>query len=99
LRVKRHIALSAEKGKKPRWHVDYLLKSSFFELESVFCGRTGERVECTLAGLLGGECVPGFGCSDCRCGSHLFHRDYNPGDEVRSAFESLDIPVHMKNIK
>lgn len=98
-RVKRHIALSAEKNKKPRWHVDYLLMSSVFELESVFCGKTGERLECILAGTFGEEYVPGFGCSDCRCRSHLFRRDDNPKDEVMSAFENLELPVHMKNIK
>ena len=98
-RVRRHISLSVEKNKKPRWHVDYLLTSAYFELESVFCGKTAERLECTLSGLFSGESVPGFGCSDCRCGSHLFHRDGNPEDEVLSAFEALNLPVHMKKIK
>jgi len=98
-RVRRHIALSAGKNRAPRWHVDYLLLSPEIHLESIFCGHTGERLECVLAGLLGGECVPGFGCSDCRCGSHLFRRVDNPHDEIMSAFGSLKIPVHMKNIK
>ncbi|MBN1432014.1 MAG: DUF123 domain-containing protein [Methanomicrobiaceae archaeon] len=98
-RVRRHIALSAGKNKKPRWHVDYLLTSPFFLLDSVFCGCTNERLECVLAGILGGERVSGFGCSDCKCKSHLFRRKENPCDEIMSAFVSLGIPVHMKNIK
>lgn len=98
-RVKRHIALSAEKNKKPRWHVDYLLNSVSFKLESVYCGRTEERLECSISGLLGRESVPGFGCSDCKCRSHLFYRDIYPDEEIRSAFEALDLPVHMKKIK
>lgn len=98
-RVKRHIALSAGKNRKPRWHVDYLLISPYFNLEYVFCGITGARLECALAGMIGGECVPGFGCSDCRCKSHLFRREDNPDEEIISVFESLNMPVHMKNIK
>ena len=98
-RVKRHLALSAGKNKKPRWHVDFLLISPFFHLESVFCGCTDERLECVLAGILGGESVTGFGCSDCNCKSHLFRRTENPHDEIMSAFFSLKIPVQMKKIK
>ncbi|MEZ5335776.1 MAG: DUF123 domain-containing protein, partial [Methanolobus sp.] len=31
-RLKRHVLLSMEKDKKPRWHVDYLSVSSIFDL-------------------------------------------------------------------
>ena len=98
-RVRRHIRLSAVKDRKPRWHVDYLLISPYFILEAVFCGETSGRLECRLAGLLAGGGVPGFGCSDCRCTSHLLWRKEDPRDEIFSAFEGLNIPVHMKNIK
>jgi len=35
---------------------------------------TGERAECTIAEALSRQfdAIPGFGCSDCRCPSHLF---------------------------
>lgn len=98
-RVRRHIALSAAKNRSPRWHIDYLLLSPEFHLESVFCGNTGERLECLMAQLLGGKCVSGFGSSDCRCRSHLFVREEDPHDEIVSAFDRLKMPVHMKNIK
>lgn len=99
LRVRRHIKLSTERSRVPRWHIDYLLLSPDFHLESVYCGYTEDRLECTLANLLGGECVKGFGCSDCRCISHLFIRYKNPHDEIISAFGTQNIPVHIKKIK
>lgn len=98
-RVKRHIRLSERKDRAPRWHVDYLLLSPDFSLRKVYCGATAERLECSLAGRLDGDCVPGFGCSDCRCVSHLFQREGNPSEEIISALGDLGLPVHMKNIK
>ena len=47
---------------------------------------TGERLECRLAAALGGENIPGFGCSDCDCASHLLFRCTNPIHEVEDAF-------------
>lgn len=68
-RVARH--LRAEK--KIHWHVDYLLQ--YARIESVFVVKSPRRLECTTANDLSRTFppVPGFGCSDCRCGSHLFH--------------------------
>lgn len=98
-RVKRHIALHLEKSRSPRWHVDYLLLSSSFSLSYTFCGITREDLECTLAEMLGGDDVEGFGCSDCSCRSHLFYREKDPSEEIVSAFGRLGLPVQMKKIK
>ena len=56
-RLNRHL----KSDKKPRWHIDYLLK-------------TGERLECAIAQALNRQfmSVPNFGSSDCKCRSHLF---------------------------
>lgn len=74
-RIERH----ARKRKKLFWHIDYLReKTSFYKCLPI---RTGEDVECTLAADLkkvSNWSVPGFGCSDCSCGSHLFGMDSDP---------------------
>jgi Uri superfamily endonuclease len=54
--------------KKTFWHIDYLLKRS--KVIEVIYAETGNRKECLLAREL--SFVSNFGCSDCRCKSHLF---------------------------
>ena len=67
-RIRRHL-----KRRKPiKWHIDYLTSSAGFRFLCAF-SHPG-RVECdtaqALSLVLEGE--PRFGCSDCRCRSHLF---------------------------
>jgi sugar fermentation stimulation protein A len=69
-RLSRHLRKAR---KRKHWHVDYI---------TPYTGRVRplaimsyRNLECNLAADmegLGGKPVPGFGCSDCRCGSHLF---------------------------
>ncbi len=67
-RLKHHL----KENKKPHWHIDYLLQKA--ALTSIILCETEHRVECIIAQAL--KCrlgsVPGFGSSDCHCGSHLF---------------------------
>jgi Uri superfamily endonuclease len=69
-RVARHL----RRGKKCFWHIDYLLSSGVASVVRVFWKEGEKSEECHVAGLLGGRGVPvaRFGCSDCRCRSHLF---------------------------
>lgn len=69
-RVERHL----RKEKKIFWHIDYLLGSKWSRIEKVFFKQADKSEECVLANELGslGDPVAGFGCSDCRCQSHLF---------------------------
>jgi Uri superfamily endonuclease len=90
-RLDRHIALSRNKDRLPQWHVDYLSASRFFCLHAGVSAITEERLECRLAAALGGENVPGFGCSDCECPSHLFYRRRNPVRETEAVFRSLGL--------
>ncbi|HII02073.1 TPA: DUF123 domain-containing protein [Methanosarcinaceae archaeon] len=90
-RMQRHIRLSRDKDKNPKWHVDYLHFCPAFHLVSVVCAATPERLECMLAGSFGGPCAPGFGCTDCACESHLFFRAESPLSEVLKAFEGLGL--------
>lgn len=58
----------------PHWHIDYLRPHA--RLEQIWFSYGPERREhewaAAMQAVLGGEPVPGFGSSDCRCHSHLF---------------------------
>ena len=90
-RVKRHIDFSRNKDRNPRWHVDYLHLNPSFRLISAVCAPTSSRLECELAREIGGNCVTGFGCTDCTCNSHLFYRKRNPISEITEAFKNLGL--------
>jgi Uri superfamily endonuclease len=68
-RIERHMG----KEKKKRWHIDYLLDKA--EIVKVIYAETDARVECSIAGKLNQnlESIKKFGCSDCKCKSHLFY--------------------------
>lgn len=60
--------------KKLRWHIDYLRETA--ARARVYPVFTDRDLECELASRLrniGGRAVTGFGSSDCRCESHLYH--------------------------
>jgi len=97
-RLDRHIAFPAAPGKNPKWHVDYLLRDPGFSLRYAVYAVTPDRLECRLAGECGGTGVPGFGCSDCSCTSHLFFRDHDPRDELVAAFGRLGLAPAIKTI-
>ena len=67
-RISRHF----KSNKKLHWHIDYLLEKA--SITGIILCQTNERVECTIAQALSYQfdSVPGFGCSDCKCRSHLF---------------------------
>ncbi len=71
-RVTRHRAVASGKNKTKQWHIDYLLP--YVEVVEVV---TSPRPECAVAGYIDGRLarVPGFGCSDCRCPSHLHYSE------------------------
>lgn len=98
-RLNRHIALSQEKDKTPKWHVDYLSTTSCFSLRYTVHAVTDEQFECRLAETLGEPGIPGFGCSDCTCPSHLLYRTRDPVEEVRHAFGSLGLVPVTTTIK
>ncbi|MBI5062352.1 MAG: GIY-YIG nuclease family protein [Desulfatitalea sp.] len=85
-RLGRH--LRAEK--KPRWHIDYL--RAMAEPRRIWSSTAPEPLEHTWAAILSRyatKSIPGFGCSDCRCPSHLFYfnsepREAFPGSALRS---------------
>lgn len=76
-RLRRHIKTSHGRGEATHWHIDYLLKEPEVEIEALYIKLTDLREECELADSVSewGEPKKGFGCSDCRCISHLFRVD------------------------
>lgn len=57
----------------PRWHIDHLTQVA--TSKTVWWKPYGPDEECGAARELSEryEGIKGFGCSDCRCSSHLFH--------------------------
>jgi len=68
-RIQRHIS----KQKKTHWHIDYLLTNSNAKISEVYYKLGKKRIECVLAKqfIKIGKPVINFGCSDCKCLSHL----------------------------
>lgn len=75
-RVSRHCREVASK----RWHIDYLREFVtptvvWFSFSPV---RLEHRWAQALAGMKGMTPIQGFGCTDCRCQTHLFHAAGEP---------------------
>lgn len=86
-RVRRHYAM----GKKKHWHIDYL--RLYTRMEGVFMVISRSVKEHLWADRLGGvpysgRPVPGFGATDCRCPSHLFHFGRRP--DIRAISKGLE---------
>lgn len=72
-RIKRHLS----KNKKTFWHIDYFLKNRNVKIKEVYYKVSDVKEECKIAKKVSqhGKSIKDFGCSDCRCGSHLFKID------------------------
>ncbi len=70
-RLSRHM----DRRKKLRWHIDYLTCRNDVEIVSTRIFPHAEMTECRLNSLVqelpNSVSIPRFGCSDCRCFSHL----------------------------
>jgi len=74
-RIARHLRLR----KRFHWHIDWLRPHAF--VRAALPIRASVRLECAIAERLAAECdwsMPGFGCSDCSCRSHLFATREDP---------------------
>jgi len=83
-RLERHRRLR----KRIHWHLDWLRPHvRFVETLAI---RSSDRLECDLARAIEGIAswsIPGFGCSDCGCRSHLFGMPEDP--LCRESFHDL----------
>lgn len=82
-RLDRHAAVMAGRNSTRRWHIDYLLPCC--ELCQEIITRTDRDLECHIARAIEERLqpVPRFGCSDCRCISHLHYSEME--EEMREA--------------
>jgi Uri superfamily endonuclease len=82
-RLDRHAVVMAGTSRTRRWHIDYLLPRCRW-LQAVIT-KTELNLECPIARSIGQRLVsvPRFGCSDCRCVSHLHYSERE--DEMRQA--------------
>jgi len=69
-RIQRHLCSK----KKIFWHIDYLLSDKNVKIKKVFYKESTKKEECEIAKKVAkeGVAVEKFGCSDCKCKSHLF---------------------------
>ncbi|MBU4283813.1 MAG: GIY-YIG nuclease family protein [Nanoarchaeota archaeon] len=70
-RVQRHLS----KKKKLHWHIDYFLMNKNTSIKKIFYKQSNKREECKIAKFVLKNSIspiPEFGCSDCKCRSHLF---------------------------
>jgi Uri superfamily endonuclease len=72
-RINRHL----RSKKNIHWHIDYLL--DFAVIINVFYKESLVKEECKISQFFEKKLISinGFGCSDCRCKSHLFYGDYD----------------------
>ena len=69
-RIERH----KRRNKKIKWHIDYFLK--YGKIMNVIKIETNKKIECLLSKKImkiSNGFVKGFGCSDCKCKSHLYY--------------------------
>jgi len=91
-RLKRH--LSSEK--KLFWHIDYLLNNPDTEIKEIIFTVNNSKLECMIASKIAYKSVEikDFGCSDCKCNSHLFRFD-----EIEMAIKTCYNAFKSSNLK
>jgi Uri superfamily endonuclease len=87
-RIQRHLRTD----KKTHWHIDYLLP--FTEIVDILYKENNRREECQIAQSLERNfaSIPGFGCSDCSCNSHLFFGSF---DKIIQTISSLHMKMYL----
>ena len=89
--------LYSKGARRPHWHIDYLLAKA--SISDIILAETTERVECTIAQSLKRqlEAIPGFGASDCKCGSHLFFTtdERQMKSTIMATLDGLGIPLRL----
>ena len=85
-RVLRHLS----KKKKVFWHIDYFIPHT--RAISVLMVNQKRRLECKISracASVADRIILKFGCSDCRCGSHLFYFKKNPVNKISFIFQRV----------
>jgi Uri superfamily endonuclease len=90
-RIARHM----RRRKRMRWHIDYLLRyGRVLEVKRYSCDLSECELSRRVEKLPGSRMVVrGFGSSDCRCSTHLFHFRRNPAKELNEVQRRWLSPV------
>lgn len=93
-RIQRHL----RKEKKIHWHIDYLLNNENAEIIEVIYTISDIKWECKIAATIAetGIEVVNFGCSDCKCNSHLLYfKEYsNSRKTCVNSLKKYDLKVN-----
>ena len=95
-RLNRHL----RSDKNLHWHIDYLLQKA--HIDDIIVCENEERLECRIAGAIGSQFddIPGFGCSDCRCPSHLFFATEGMKQGIMAMLDSMGMePRLLENLE
>ncbi len=89
-RIERHIS----EEKKKHWHVDYLLLDKNTKIKEVIFTYSTKKIECEISNEINKTSdgyIELFGCSDCKCLSHLYYfNSYeNALDSSVNSYEKL----------
>ncbi len=71
-RIERHLS----NDKKKHWHADYLLLNKNSKIEQVIYTYNTLKIECDISHSINEDTtkyIEKFGCSDCKCMSHLYY--------------------------
>ena len=95
-RVERHINVASGNNSTRKWHIDYLLSES--KVENIILLPTNDPIECKLARRLreisGILVIQGFGCTDCKCQTHLIYSE----NELKSLIIDAIKDIGIENI-
>jgi Uri superfamily endonuclease len=86
--LKKRISRHFNKNKRRFWHIDYLLQNECVEPVMVYYKKSQKSEECKTAEKLieASKPIKYFGCSDCKCISHLFRLSLSKD----ATFNSID---------
>jgi Uri superfamily endonuclease len=87
-RIQRHL----RNNKKIHWHIDFLLRKS--KIEKIYYYETNFDKECEIAENIKkiSISIPGFGCSDCKCKSHLF---FSVGNDLLEIIDQFNLKEYF----
>ena len=79
-RTRRYRKLNKEKSGNIHWHIDYFLVNPNVEIVQINKINSVQKIECKISRMfekVSEDSVHGFGCSDCKCKSHLYYFNDN----------------------
>ena len=84
-RTRRYKKLNKEKSGNIHWHIDYFLVNQNVDVVKIKKIESEERIECEISRIfekVSEDFIHGFGCSDCKCRSHLYYFSDNNYEKI-----------------